>query len=76
MDRRGKVLRAPDDAPFESGTLVRVIEANDEASLRRDYDFKSIPRVLQPGGKPSGRGPRRRLRVSPTRRSAEPCSSA
>jgi hypothetical protein len=26
---------------------VTVIEAKDEASLRRDYDFKSIPLVLQ-----------------------------
>jgi hypothetical protein len=47
MDRKGKVLESPGDSPVAVSALVTVIEAKDEASVRRDYDFKSIPLVLQ-----------------------------
>jgi hypothetical protein len=47
MDQKGKVLESPGDSPVADSALVTVIEAKDEASLRRDYDFKSIPLVLQ-----------------------------
>jgi len=40
-------LESPGDSPVADSALVNVIEAKDEASLRRDYDFKSIPLVLQ-----------------------------
>jgi hypothetical protein len=47
MDRKGKVLRLPDDPPSRTGTLVTVIKARDEASLLRDRDFKSLALVLK-----------------------------
>jgi hypothetical protein len=43
MDRKGKVFKSPGDSPVADSALVTVIKAKDEASLRRDYDFKSIP---------------------------------
>ena len=46
MDRKGKVFKSPGDSPVADSALVTVIKAKDEASLRRDYDFKSIPLVL------------------------------